>query len=142
LITDILSQLERDEGRRGSAYQDYLGYWTIAIGVCIDARKGCKLTDDEINYLTNNRVTLAMKAILQTWPWSAALDPVRFGVLQNMVYQMGIDGVAQFKNFLAAFESGDYAGASAHGLDSLWAKEQSPARAQRLMNQLTTGEWQ
>src|SRR5271155_2551458 len=123
MINNILSQLERDEGKRGSAYQDSLGYWTIAIGVCIDARKGCALTEAEIQYLTNNRITSVTIQISQTWPWTIALDPVRFGVLQNMVYQMGVEGVAEFKQFLSELQAGDYEAASVAMLDSLWAKE-------------------
>lgn len=141
-ISDIMSQLERDEGRRASAYTDSLGFLTIGVGVCIDARKGCTLTDAEIDLLTKNRVGLATIAIGETWPWTASLDPVRLGVLQNMVYQMGIEGVSKFRNFLGALEAGDYASAKEEGLDSEWARTQSPSRAARLMEQILTGEWQ
>lgn len=139
--TDITSQLIRDEGRRSSAYQDSRGYWTIGVGTCIDASKGCGLTNDEIDMLLSNRVNLVTAQIKEQWPWSQGLDDARMGVLQNMGYQMGIAGLAEFRQFLAAMEAGDYNKASDEMCDSLWAK-QTVSRAMRLAAQVRTGLWQ
>jgi lysozyme len=44
---NVIEQLTREEGKRRSAYQDHLGYWTIGVGRLIDARKGGGLSDEE-----------------------------------------------------------------------------------------------
>jgi len=141
-VTDIASQLQADEGFSGSVYQDSLGYWTIGIGTCVDARKGCAITEAEARYLLDNRIALAKTQIEETWPWTQGIDAVRFGVLWNMAYEMGISGLGGFHDFLAKLQSGDYAGASAAMLESKWAESQAPARAHRLAQQVETGQWQ
>lgn len=140
--TNLIEQLSRDEDRRASAYQDGLGYWTIGVGTCIDARKGCGLTDPEIDLLLSNRIAAVTAQLSQQFPWTDVLDEVRRGVLLNMAYQMGIHGLAEFRQMLQALQQGDYSSAAAAMLDSTWAKSQSPDRAQRLSKQMETGEWQ
>lgn len=142
MITCLEDQLKRDEGSRASAYQDGLGFWTIGIGICIDARKGCGLTDEEILLLFNNRLTKNEAALAAQFPWTDALDPVRRGALLNMVYEMGLHGLGEFREFLGRLQAGDYNGAAAAMLDSTWARAQSPARAERLAEQIRTGVWQ
>ena len=142
MITCLEDQLRRDEGCRGSAYQDNRGFWTIGIGTCIDARVNCGLTNDEIELLFNNRVALAKSSLESQFPWVAALDPVRLGVLENLTFQMGVHGVAEFKQMLAALQQGDFAAAAVALLDSALAKTQAPSRAQRLALCLTSGQWQ
>ena len=141
-ITDITSQLMRDEGFRSSAYKDSLGFWTIGSGICIDGSKGCGITSQENQMLLSNRLVAIQDEIAKQYPWTAALDPVRLGVLWNIAYEMGVNGLGQFRNMLAKLQVGDYAGASAAALDSAWARTQSPARAQRLAVQLESGIWQ
>lgn len=79
------------------------------------------------------------KARMDFWP---RLNDARQNVLISMVFQMGIDGVMQFKNMIAAIRAEDWNAAERHGLDSKWAKTDSPARAKRHMRQLKTGAFQ
>jgi hypothetical protein len=44
-------------------------------------------------------------------------------------------------NFMAAMEARDYASAAAAGLDSDWARIQTPGRAKREMQMLASGQW-
>lgn len=138
---DLLTQLKRDEGERASAYQDSLGYWTVGIGTCIDARKACGLTQEEMEMLANNRIEIARAKLREEYPWTATLDEVRLSALLNMAYEMGIDGLGQFRNMLGAMEQKLFGAAAHEMLDSLWARVQSPARAQRLAQQILTGVW-
>ncbi len=141
-ITDITSQLMRDEGFRSSAYQDSLGFWTIGTGICIDGKKGCGITAEENAVLLSHRLAAIQDEVAKQFPWTDALDPIRRGVLWNMAYQMGVGGLGQFRSMLSKLQVGDYSGASAEMLDSAWARTQSPARAQRLAKQCETGQWQ
>lgn len=140
-VTNLEEQLARDEDKKHSAYPDPLGYWTIGIGICIDSRKGCGLTDDEIDYIFQNRIRRAKTALSAAFPWTDALDEVRRGALLNMVYQMGLHGLGEFREFLAALQVRDYTAAAAKMLDSVWARSQSPDRAHRLSQQILTGQW-
>ena len=60
-------------------------------------------------------------------------------VLISMAYQLGVDGLAEFKNMLAAIKDERWQEAETHALDSLWAK-QTPARAKRHARVLATGK--
>lgn len=138
---DLISQLVRDEGEVLHAYQDSLGFWTIGSGILIDARKGGGITHEENMYLTANRVTKADAAVKSKFPWASVLDPIRYAVLVNMAYNMGIDHLLGFHHMLDAMQAGNWSEAAAQGRASAW-HSQVGARAERLMKQLETGEWQ
>lgn len=134
----IIAELRRDEGVDRYAYQDSRGFWSIAVGRLIDRRKGGGLSDDEINYLLSNDVARVKAGLDKAIPWWRTLDPVRQRVLQNMGHQLGVGGLLNFKNALAAVKAGDYAAAAAEMLDSDWAREQTPERAARLAQGMRT----
>lgn len=140
-ITDIFTQLDRDEGNIPTVYKDHLGFDTIGRGFLVDKRKGGGLRPEEIDFITNNRLFLNGAEISRRAPWTAKLDPIRFAVLLNMAYQMGVAGLFGFANTLKMIEAGDYESAAKGMLNSLWAK-QTPERAARLAKQMRTGEWQ
>lgn len=137
---ELTKQLRRDEGEVLTAYQDHLGFWTLGVGRLIDKRKGGGITPEESAYLLSNDIDKREADLLRRAPWTANLDPVRFGCLLNMAFQMGVDGLLAFRNTLAMVRDGDYAGAAAGMLESRWAK-QTPERAERLSQQMQTGEW-
>jgi len=137
----IEDQLRRDEGERLSAYQDHLGYWTIGIGRMIDARKGGGISTDEATMLLRNDIARIRVELLQRLPWFVHLDSVRQGVLMNMTFQMGINGVMAFQQTLAKVQASDYAAAADRMLQSKWAT-QTPERANRLAKQMRDGVWQ
>jgi lysozyme len=137
----LTTQLRRDEGEVLHAYTDSLGYLTIGIGRLIDKRKGGGITKAESAYLFANDLDSKRAEVRRRIPWFDRLDTARQGVLLNMAFQMGVDGLLGFKNTLAMIERGDYAGAAAGMLNSLWA-EQTPERAKRLSIQMATGAWQ
>lgn len=139
--TELTKQLRRDEGEVLSAYSDHLGYLTIGVGRMIDKRKGGGITAEESAYLLSNDIDTRQAELLRRAPWMAQLDLARFGVLLNMAFQMGVDGLLGFKNTLAMVKAGDYEGAAAGMLHSKWAT-QTPARAQRLAKQMKSGVWQ
>ncbi|ECX3247832.1 glycoside hydrolase family protein, partial [Salmonella enterica subsp. enterica serovar Kentucky] len=78
---------------------------------------------------TNPSIVAAMKSC----------NPARRDILISMAYQMGVSGLAGFKNTLAMVAEGNYAGAANGMLSSLWAK-QTPERAKRHAEVMRTGE--
>jgi lysozyme len=63
------------------------------------------------------------------------ISPVAFGILIEMVYQLGEYGVSKFKKMLIALDTKDYQTASVEMLDSKWAK-QTPNRAEDLSSRM------
>ncbi|WP_414717526.1 hypothetical protein [Steroidobacter sp.] len=57
-----------------------------------------------------------------------------------MAYQLGTNGVTNFKRMCAALRIRDYSAAAIEMLDSTWAK-QTPARAKRMAEIMRTEEW-
>jgi lysozyme len=140
--TELVKQLRGDEGEKPCAYQDHLGFWTIGVGRLVDSRKpGAGLRSDEITFLLNNDIDDRIDALTRRLPWFQNLDDARKGVLLNMSFQLGVDGLLGFKNTLAMIERGEYARAAEAMLFSRWA-EQTPARAKRMSEQMRSGAWQ
>ena len=140
--TELTRQLKGDEGVRAHAYKDHLGYLTVGVGRLIDDRKpGSGLRPHEIDYLLRSDIDDRIEALTRRLPWFQNLDDARRGVLLNMSFQMGVEGLLKFKNTLDLIERGQYAAAASGMLQSLWAK-QTPDRAKRLSEQMRTGVWQ
>jgi lysozyme len=138
---ELAKQLKGDEGVIPHAYPDHLGYLTIGVGRLIDKRKGGGLRPDEITYLLNNDIDDRIDALTRALPWFQDLDDARKGVLLNMAFQLGTEGLLKFENTLALIRDGKYENAAHAMLQSLWAK-QTPVRAKRMAEQMRTGLWQ
>ena len=137
--TNILDQLVRDEGEILHGYHDSLGYLTIGSGILIDASKGGGITHEENLYLLANRLQKAQAYVRTQFPWTQSLDLIRLRALENMAFNMGAH-LGEFRDFLGKLQAGDFEGAAKAMLDSLWAKQVGP-RAERLAQQIRTGEW-
>lgn len=133
---DLLRQdLVRDEGLRLTTYLCPAGFQTIGVGRNLDGKGISKaeafvLLDNDINECLGD---------LGSFSWWGALNPVRQRALLNMRFQLGSGGFRAFKNMLAALERRDYPAAAAAALDSKWAREDTPERAQRVCKQIETG---
>ena len=141
---------------RNKPYFDHLGYETIGVGHLMDKAKGGSLPDwaqqelnqfgqlsnKTINRLLEEDVIKAVKDLNREIPWATTLSEVRYGVLLDMTFQMGIGrkpnkekgvkgtGLQGFQNTLAMIERGDYAGAAEGMKNSAWYK-QTPNRCNR-----------
>jgi lysozyme len=137
-MPDIIEQLILHEGSVDHAYSDSLGFLTIGVGRLIDKRKGGRLRPDEIRYLLHNDIKDVRASLDKRLPWWRGLSPVRQKVLEDMCFNLGIDGLCGFKNTLAAIQGGDYERAAVGMLASKWAS-QVGGRAIRLAQMMRTG---
>ena len=137
-VTLLEQELTIDEGNIPHAYPDDRGFLTIGIGRLIDARKGGRLSPDEIMLLFTNDVANHTADIFKALPWAQTLNDGRQRALVNMCFQMGIQGVLQFHAMLASMEAGDFESAARQALESDWA-EQTPNRAARVAELIKTG---
>jgi lysozyme len=134
---DILSQLRRDEGVKNFPYTDTVGKLTIGVGRNLT---DVGISDEEMDILLLNDVKKVIDNLMNRLPWFRTLDEVRQAALTNMTFNLGFRGVEGFPAMLRALAQGDWDGAAAEMLDSLWAKEVGD-RAVRLAQQIRTGEW-
>lgn len=157
----IDKMLKQDEGYKTKVYWDTEGYPTIGIGHLImrvrtkDMKVIYKelssqvgrsitdgiITDSEAQALFAKDLQVVQSSInrhQKLYPVYNSLDNVRRNALENMVFQLGANGVAGFPSMLKALIAKDWEGAKRHGLDSLWAK-QTPNRAKKVTEVLRSG---
>ena len=131
----IAEELGAEEGLRLKPYRCTAGAWTIGIGRNLDA-KG--ISEAEARFLLANDIEETWRGVAQALPWVTGLSDPRQRVLCNMAFQLGLKGLLEFKQTLAAIKAGQYDRAAAMMLDSLWAR-QTPARAKRMAAMMRAG---
>lgn len=137
----LKAQITAHEDIKQSAYQDSLGYWTIGIGKLIDARKGGKLSLDEINYIFNNSLEDAYND-LKIYPWFNNLDEIRQGVLIELDFNIGLPNLLGFIMMIACIKNHDYVGASNQLRNSKWSSQVGIDRTNDLCYRLKNGQYQ
>ena len=146
-ITDIYSQLIRDEG--GCVlhiYPDSMSIDTVYVGHNLVANPlpNLNLTLAQGMQVLHDDVTRITARLLADIPWLSHLqasDIVRFGVFQNMAFNMGAGGVMEFHHDLLDTQAGNYAAAALDMQASAWYTQVGD-RAVRLCTQMRTGVWQ
>jgi lysozyme len=133
----LIKQLMQDEGLRLLPYTDTTGHLTIGYGRNLAANG---IRRSEAVAMLNNDVDDVIHDLARTYPWFAELSPVRQAALVNMGFNLGMAGLGGFRSTLKAIERGDYEAAANGMRKSLWAK-QVGKRAERLAQQMQTGEW-
>ncbi|MEN6631676.1 MAG: hypothetical protein ABFD84_04565, partial [Candidatus Polarisedimenticolia bacterium] len=90
------------------------------------------LTNDQIDRLLDRCVTEVEEVLrANVAGWNGLPEDAQL-VLADMTFQMGWPRVRDFRKALAAVERGDFETAADEMLDSTWAKEQTPRRAEAL----------
>lgn len=130
-LRQIRQDLERDEGWRAHAYQDHLGFWTIGYGFLIDERRGGGLPKPIADRWLDHILVEIGKALDARIPWWRYQPDNVQRALVNQAYQLGVNGLLNFRKMLAALQRGDRLEAAAEALNSRWAA-QTPARARRV----------
>lgn len=154
----IYEMLRYDEGLKLNIYKDTEGYWTIGIGHLLTKNPlksvGIKNLDSLLGRSTNGTITESeaqkifqkdvegvnrdIKGNSTVSPVFDSLDSERQKALQNMVFQMGISGVAGFKNSLALLKAKNWNQAAVNLKQSKWYR-QTPNRAGRVIEVFRTG---
>lgn len=146
---ELISDLKRDEGYAKAlpngdcqAYPDPLTKadpWTIGYGhTGLDVHPRVQWTRAKAEAVLIADIERHNAELLRKAPWIAKLDPVRQDALFNMAFNLGVEGLLQFKNTLAAIKAGNYVGGADGMLQSLWAR-QVGNRAARLAHMIRFG---
>ena len=130
----LVKSLIANEGIKLKPYRDTVGKLTIGVGRNLDDRG---ITKEEALFLLNNDIQCIEKelASLQNF---ALLSKPRQRVIIEMAFNLGIEGLMEFKVMWKALQAMDWTGAAKAMLDSLWAK-QVGQRAVRLATCMRTG---
>ena len=120
----LIEDIKQEEGFKGIVYKCTEGFDTIGYGTRLP------LSEKEAEMILEYRLNI-LKGNLSGSLYMLDIDKKAWDILYNMVYQMGVKGVLNFKNMIKALEAKDYKRAGDEMLDSKWAK-QTPARANRL----------
>ncbi len=131
----LKGEIRREEGWRGTAYQDSLGYWTIGYGFLVDARKSDALPLAVADVWLDYKLQEKIASLDQHLPWWKKQPEEVQEALVNMCYQLGVNGLLKFKTTLSLLEKGDREGAANSAMKSLWAK-QTPERAKRVTDKI------
>ena len=145
-IQALKAQLAIDEDDRLKPYDDATGKElkagdTIIGNITIGRGRnlsGVGISNAELEYLNDNDIDKVVTQLDNLFPWWKQMTEARQLVLQNMVFNLGITKLAQFKNTLAAMRSGRYGDAADGMKASAWYK-QTGARAQRLVDMMRAG---
>lgn len=138
--------LTREEGERLFVYDDatgknirpgtlVVGHPTIGYGRALDVRG---ISHERALSMLDDDITLALEDVPPLVPSWPQLSVNRQAVLAAMAFQLGANGLAGFRQMRARIGAGDFAGAAACMLDSLWAR-QTPQRALRMAELMRKG---
>lgn len=123
------------EGLSLRLYKCSAGYWTIGYGRNLEQR-GISLAEAEFMLANDLK---ECEEDLRTFPWWVGLSQARQAALMDMRLQLGASGLRNFQRMLAAIAGGDYESAAEEALDSKWAREDTPRRAQDIARMLREG---
>ena len=115
MIPVMEALLEQQECFWPKPYRDSRGFLTVGFGTNLDAG----ITRDQAKALMDCQLA-ANEAALLAYPWFAGLDEVRRSVIENMAYNLGVLGVLEFKDMIAAIEAKDWAEAAYQMRASKW----------------------
>ena len=127
-MEDLLKKIKEHEGFRSRVYKCTEGYDTIGYGFAI---KDLELDEDIAEEILLRKLEKLIKRIRDKFDWLDTVPHEVQGVLVNMSYQMGVNGVSKFKKALHAMQMFQWKIAADELLDSRWAK-QTPNRAKEL----------
>jgi lysozyme len=127
-MEDLLKKIKEHEGFKSRVYKCTEGYDTIGYGFAI---KDLELDEDIAEEILLRKLEKLIKRLRDKFDWLDDVPHAVQGVLVNMSYQMGVNGVSKFKKALHAMQMFQWKKAADELLDSRWAK-QTPNRAKEL----------
>lgn len=132
--TDIQAMIKRHEGYRQDIYLDTVGVPTggyghaFHLGSSLPQQVWCQIFYHDYQQAVRDYEVLDLD-----------LDPVRRGVVLDMLFNLGLPRLLKFKNTLGAIRAGDWE-AAARGMENSKWYGQVRQRAVELVRMMRTGE--
>jgi lysozyme len=148
-MNDVKSILLREEGMSLKVYRCPAGKLTIGVGHKLETSwlpnraqliydLSGKITESMALQILDEDIRRAREKA-ETLPWFHLLSENRQTVIICMIFQMGLEGVRDFKKMCEALAQGDNETAAKEMMDSKWAKHDSPDRAKRMAKMMREG---
>ena len=138
-MTQLETCLINHEGLEHHVYVDSLGFSTIGIGRNI-SHTGPGLSTDECLYLLRNDIQRVTSEITD-YGWFKSQDSVRREVLIELAFNMGVNGLLEFKETLNLIQNKKYSQACAALQDSKWSHQVGKERVENICKRLETGNY-
>ena len=129
-MDDLLKKIKEHEGFKSRVYKCTEGYDTIGYGFAV---KDLELDEDIAEEILIRKLEKLIQRVRAKFKWLDTVPHEVQGVLVNMSYQMGVNGVSKFKKALHAMQMFQWKIAADELMDSRWAR-QTPNRAKELSN--------
>ena len=140
-MSKVIEQIKRHEGFRTHMYLCTANKNTIGYGYNLDAG----MTEEEAEALLNIKLRVMMDSLMRSLSFGEREvlleNQPRYAVIQNMVYNLGVRGLLNFKKMRAAIANEAWDLAADEMMDSKWAR-QVGSRANELSEQMRDGVWQ
>ena len=128
-MKELVESVKANEGFRSKSYLCSNDVLTIGYGFAV---KDLELDEDICDMILERKLERLIEDVNNKWNWVADLPDKAKHVLYEMVYQIGLKGVSNFKLTLKHLENHDFMLASIEMLNSKWARSDSPQRAIRM----------
>ncbi|MBU1668497.1 glycoside hydrolase family protein [bacterium] len=125
----LIEDIKLEEGFSPVVYKCSEGFDTIGYGTRLPLSKA------EAELILISRLSAMKAELAEKQPLILELPKNVQEIIFNMTYQMGINGVLNFKKMWNALQVKNYNEASRQMLSSLWEK-QTPNRAKRLAERM------
>jgi GH24 family phage-related lysozyme (muramidase) len=138
----LVSEILHDEGYRLKSYKDKTGLWTIGVGHLLGGEytfANLTWTPEQVLLTLMQDLNSAVYYVRKYIYTFEQLSDNRQRVLISMMFNLGPNRFAGFTNTIAAINRLDYYRAKVEMLDSKWAREDVPNRANRLANRWMAG---
>ena len=134
---EVMEQIKRHEGYRDTVYYDSVGVPTVGYGHAL--LEGSRVPAVVADILFEQDFNDAVKAYtILANRWGLDLNPVRRGVMLDMLFNLGVSRLVKFQKFLTALQVKNYDKAADEMLDSKWAT-QVGKRAEKLSEMMRRG---
>jgi len=122
---ELINSIKENEGFAGSPYNDSLGFLTFGYG------SKFPISPKEGQMILEHRLLRKIAELRYKKPMVKDLPKPIKEVLFEMCYQLGVNGVLQFKNMFKAIEDKNYDMMIIQMRNSRW-NEQTPNRVRKL----------
>jgi lysozyme len=133
---DVRSLIIEHEKLVTKPYKDSRNLLTIGVGRCLDTRG---ISESEALFLFNNDLQ-DVKLAAKKYHWFDELTEVRQAAIMDLLFNLGPDKFAGFRNFIQAMSLKQYTWAVSELKDSLWFK-QVGRRGPRICSMILSNEW-
>ncbi len=137
----IHSRISKFEGFRSYKYKDSVsGIILQGYGKHITFHTPNKISKNIADKWLHDDIAKCEKLLDEHLPWWKDLSNVRKAAMIDLTYNMGINKLKTFKNFLSCMENGEYQKASKHLMKSRYGK-QVGIRAKELSTAIKYNKW-